>query len=64
MQVLNNILGGHFGSRLMQNIREKKGYTYGIGSAMVGLRNSGFLVIVSEVGYRLQAATIKEIYGN
>jgi zinc protease len=62
MQVLNNILGGHFGSRLMQNIREKKGYTYGIGSAMVGLRNSGFLVIVSEVDTGYWAATIKEIY--
>jgi zinc protease len=62
MQVLNNILGGHFGSRLMQNIREKKGYTYGIGSVMVGFRYSGFLVIVSEVDTGYWAATIKEIY--
>ena len=62
MLVLNNILGGHFGSRLMQNIREKKGYTYGIGSAMVGLRNSGFLVIVSEVGTGYRKAAVKEIY--
>jgi zinc protease len=62
MQVLNNILGGHFGSRLMQNIREKKGYTYGIGSAMVGLKYSGFIVIVSEVDTGYWAATVKEIY--
>lgn len=62
MMVLNNILGGHFGSRLMQNIREKKGYTYGIGSAMVTLRNSGFFVIMSEVGTRYQKASVKEIY--
>lgn len=62
MMVLNNILGGHFGSRLMQNIREKKGYTYGIGSAMVTLRNSGFFVIMSEVGARYRQASVKEIY--
>ena len=31
-QLLNVVLGGYFGSRLMSNIREEKGYTYGIGS--------------------------------
>jgi zinc protease len=62
MLVLNNILGGHFGSRLMQNIREKKGYTYGIGSVLAGMRNSGFIVIVSEVGNGYQEAAIKEIF--
>jgi zinc protease len=62
MSVLNNILGGHFGSRLMQNIREKKGYTYGIGSVMVSLRNSGFMVIVSEVGTGYWNAALKEIH--
>lgn len=30
--ITNMILGGYFGSRLMQNIREEKGYTYGIHS--------------------------------
>jgi predicted Zn-dependent peptidase len=29
-QVLNTLLGGFFGSRLMANIREDKGFTYGI----------------------------------
>jgi predicted Zn-dependent peptidase len=61
MQVLNTILGGYFGSRLMSNIREDKGYTYGIGSVMVSLKNSGFFVIVSEVGAEFSANTIKEI---
>jgi zinc protease len=60
--VLNNILGGHFGSRLMQNIREKKGYTYGIGSVLAAFRNSGFLVVVSEVGTGYHKAALKEIY--
>src|SRR5205085_3113746 len=38
MAVLNTILGGYFGSRLMSNIREDKGYTYGIGSAIVSMK--------------------------
>jgi zinc protease len=42
LQVVNTILGGYFGSRLMANIREDKGFTYGIGSALVSLKNSGY----------------------
>ncbi|MBI5217608.1 MAG: insulinase family protein [Bacteroidia bacterium] len=61
MQVLNTILGGYFGSRLMANIREDKGYTYGIGSIFVSMKNSGFFVIVSEVGADVSHKTIKEI---
>jgi zinc protease len=50
LQVLNTILGGYFGSRLMTNIREDKGFTYGIGSAVVSLKNTGYFFIASEVG--------------
>lgn len=32
MRVLATVLGGYFGSRLMQNVREEKGYTYDIGA--------------------------------
>jgi len=49
-QVLNCLLGGYFGSRLMANIREDKGYTYGIGSAVVSLRDAGYFFIATEVG--------------
>lgn len=35
MRVLNTTLGGYFGSRLMKNIREEKGYTYHISSDLV-----------------------------
>jgi zinc protease len=62
LQVLNTILGGYFGSRLMKNIREEKGYTYGIGSAIIPLLEAGVFVIVSEVGNEYRENTVKEIY--
>lgn len=60
-QVLNTILGGYFGSRLMANIREDKGYTYGIGSALVSFKNAGYFFIASEVGADVCASTMEEI---
>lgn len=61
-QVLNTVLGGYFGSRLMANIREDKGYTYGIGSGLVSLVNGGYFYISTEVGVDVTAATLDEIY--
>ena len=61
LQVLNTILGGYFGSRLMANIREDKGFTYGIGSALVSLKNSGYYFIASEVGADVCSAAMTEI---
>lgn len=48
--VLNTVFGGYFGSRLMSNIREDKGYTYGIYSGMTQFKDGGFWYISSEVG--------------
>lgn len=62
MKVLNTILGGYFGSRLMTNIREEKGFTYGIGSAIATLHHSGYFFITSEVGTDVTEQAIKEIY--
>ncbi|OFY30423.1 MAG: hypothetical protein A2309_00520 [Bacteroidetes bacterium RIFOXYB2_FULL_35_7] len=62
LQVLNTVLGGYFGSRLMSNIREDKGYTYGIGSALMSLEKVGFFVIMSEVKAEVSKDTIKEIF--
>jgi len=62
MQVLNTALGGYFGSRLMTNIREDKGYTYGIGSSMVSHKQDGYLAIQTEVGSKHTDATLTEIY--
>ncbi len=61
-QVLNTILGGYFGSRLMANIREDKGYTYGIGSGVNNLVHSGVFYISTEVGADVAAPAIEEIY--
>ncbi len=60
-QVLNTVLGGYFGSRLMANIREDKGYTYGIGSGNASLLHSGYFFISTEVGVDVCAATLIEI---
>jgi predicted Zn-dependent peptidase len=62
MQVLNALLGGYFGSRLMANIREDKGYTYGIGSGLVSMLGDGYFVISTEVGVEVTNAALKEIY--
>ena len=48
-QVLNTILGGYFGSRLMKNLREDKGYTYGVGSMILPLKEESIFVISAEV---------------
>ena len=60
-QVMNCLLGGYFGSRLMANIREDKGYTYGIGSAIVSLKDAGYFFIATEVGTEVCNNTLIEI---
>jgi len=60
--VLNTILGGYFGSRLMKNIREDKGYTYGISSSILTLKELCVLVIGTEVGAEFTFPALKEIY--
>ena len=61
IQVLNTIFGGYFGSRLMMNIREEKGYTYGIGSGIGVMEFTSLFTIASEVGTDVCAATLIEI---
>lgn len=61
MQVVNTILGGYFGSRLMHNIREEKGYTYGIYSGCLGLKHDGFFIVQADVGNEYAEATITEV---
>ena len=61
LQILNCVFGGYFGSRLMANIREDKGYTYGIGSAIASLKQAGYFFLATEVGADTCANTVVEI---
>lgn len=62
LSVLNMLLGGYFGSRLMANIREDKGYTYGIGSGVTSYLHAGVFSISTEVGAEVCNDALKEIY--
>ena len=62
LQVLITILGGYFSSRLMTNIREEKGYTYGIDAHLFSFREAGFLVVSTEVDKSYEQATLDEIF--
>ncbi len=62
MMVLNTVFGGYFGSRLMSNIREEKGYTYGIHSYVQNHLQESALMISTEAGKEVCEATIEEIY--
>jgi predicted Zn-dependent peptidase len=60
LQLANLVLGGYFGSRLMKNIREEKGYTYGIGSFVSGFLYAGYFGIATDVGKEYVENTLKE----
>ena len=61
-QVLNNIFGGFFGSRLMSNIREDKGYTYGIHSYLQNHIQQSAWLVSTDAGKDVCRATIDEVY--
>lgn len=60
--VLNVVLGGYFGSRLMSNIREEKGYTYGIYSQTQIYRDGLLLYIVADVAAETAQAAVDEVF--
>jgi len=62
MFVLNTIIGGYFGSRLMLNIREDKGYTYNIYSSLDTMKYDGYFYISTDTSHDLVEKTKAEIY--
>lgn len=62
LNVLVTIFGGYFGSRLMMNIREDKGYTYGIGAGIYTWPKASYLSISTEVGTDVTDFALSEIY--
>ena len=62
LKFLSVVLGGYFGSRLMSNIREDKGLTYGIGAICVHQEESGYFSISTEVKGEGTQLALQEIY--
>ena len=62
INIFNTILGGYFGSRLSNRIREQLGYTYNIFSFVDAMHHDGFLMICAEVGNEYLELTIEEIW--
>jgi predicted Zn-dependent peptidase len=61
MQFLVSLLGGYFGSRLMKNLREDKGYTYGVNAFIQAFEEDAFMVIATEVGQEKEEAALEQI---
>lgn len=59
--IANTLLGGFFGSRLMSVIREEKGYTYGIYSALTTYDSYSVFTVSAEVKAEYTQASIDEI---
>ena len=62
LRVVVTLLGGYFGSRLMKNIREDKGFTYGISANIIPYPNSCLFIISTEVANESVKPTIDEIH--
>jgi predicted Zn-dependent peptidase len=61
LQMVNTLLGGYFGSRLMSNLREDKGYTYGINSYIQTYKHAAYFAVATEVNADYTEAAMKEI---
>jgi zinc protease len=61
LRVLNSVLGGSFTSRLNQNLREKNGYTYGIGSAFAFGRLAGPFGAQSSIKTEVTGVALVEV---
>jgi predicted Zn-dependent peptidase len=57
----NTVLGGYFSSRLVENVREDKGYAYGIGSRITHRQLVSTITVATDVGTDVTAAALLEI---
>ena len=62
VSVLNTVLGGYFGSRLMSNIREDKGYTYGINSVLRRMSKGVLSIIATQAAVQYVQPLLVELY--
>lgn len=62
MRVLMTLFGGYFGSRLMSNIREDKGYTYGISAGILFYPGTGLFMVSTEADNIYVENIIREVY--
>ncbi|GMQ24926.1 pitrilysin family protein [Algoriphagus sp. oki45] len=61
LSVFNTVLGGYFGSRLIKNIREDKGHTYGISSSLGEIDNYPYWTIAADVQKQYKQEVMDEI---
>lgn len=62
LQLLTTVFGGYFSSRLMQNLREQRGYTYGVYASLVNLKHASYLAIACDVGVDCLEDSILQIH--
>lgn len=62
LKIANTALGGYFGSKLMKNLREEKGYTYGIYSLLNSWKFGSYFAITAETGTQVTQKALEEIY--
>ncbi|MCJ7552730.1 MAG: insulinase family protein [Ignavibacteriaceae bacterium] len=60
--ILNTILGGQFTSRINLNLRENKGYTYGVFSTFSYLKDAAYFYVSTSVGIENTLNAVNEIY--
>lgn len=62
LRILNVLLGGYFGSRLMSNIREENGYTYDIISEIDAYGRDNAFMVSSQAANKYVAPLLAELY--
>jgi predicted Zn-dependent peptidase len=61
-EILSVLFGGYFGSRLMQNLREENGYTYGVFCSSLYYENESIFYIEADVVVDKTKAAIDECF--